>query len=176
MQHFPLRTLQTHLIILCPLEPMQWLTIDETVKESMARLVGALPSEVVLMNSLTANLHFMMSSFYRPTETRHKILIEMKAFPSDIHAVTSQILFHNLAPSESLLELAPRSGDEIILIEDIMSMLDREGESIALVLLGGVQYFTGQFFDLKEITKKAHQVNIRHKLIPMKLLFEFFCV
>jgi kynureninase len=136
-------------------EPTPWLTIDDIVMESMARVVGALPSEIVLMNSLTVNLHLMMVSFYHPTEIRHKILIEKKAFPSDVHAVVSQILHHNLDPSVSLLEIGPREGEILLRIEDIEALIAAEGDSIALVLLSGVQYYTGQLFDMGRITTAA---------------------
>lgn len=121
-------------------EPTQWLTIDDTVQESCARLVGAERHEVAAMNSLTVNLHLMMCAFYRPTATRHKILIEKKAFPSDIHAVTSQILHHNLDPASSLVEIAPRNGESTLRDEDIEAAIEREGESLALVMFSGVQY------------------------------------
>ena len=137
-------------------EPTPWLTIDDIVVESTARLVGALPSEVVIMNSLTVNLHLMMVSFYRPTATKHKILIEKKAFPSDIHAVTSQIVHHHFDPHTSLIEVGPRDGEALIRLEDIEAIIDAEGESIALVLFSGIQYYTGQLFPMQQITKAAH--------------------
>ena len=138
-------------------EPTPWLTIDDTVKASMATLVGANPSEVVLMNSLTSNLHFMMAAFFRPSAQRFKILIEKKAFPSDVHAVTSQLLHHGLDPNMALLEVAPRSGEVLLRHEDIETCLQRQGREIALVLLSGVQYYTGQFFDVARITAAAHE-------------------
>jgi len=136
-------------------EPTPWLTIDDTVTESMAKLVGANKSEVVIMNSLTCNLHLMMVSFYKPTVTRYKILIEKKAFPSDTHAVLSQIVHHNLDPSLALLEMSPREGEICLRIEDIEDVIKREGQSIALVLFCGIQYYTGQLFDMKRITNAA---------------------
>lgn len=137
-------------------EPTPWLTIDDTVKDSMAALVGAHPLEVVLMNSLTCNLHFMMASFFRPTASRFKIMIEKKAFPSDVHAVTSQLLHHGLDPAIALIEIAPRAEEVLLRQEDIDSILEQQGDSIALVLLSGVQYYTGQLFDMERITKIAH--------------------
>ncbi len=120
-----------------------------------AELVGAETSEVVVMNSLTVkNLHLMMASFYRPTKERHKILVERGAFPSDQYAVTSQIRFHGFDPASSLLELAPRDGESCMRDEDFESLIDREGSSIALILLGGVNYATGQVFDMAAIAKK----------------------
>ena len=138
-------------------EPTPWLTIDETVRDSMAALVGARPAEVVLMNSLTANLHFMMSAFFRPTSQRFKILIEGKAFPSDIHAVTSQLLLHGLDPVEALLQVYPREGEVLLASDDIKACLQQHGQSIALVLLSGVQYYSGQLFDMKSVTKWSHE-------------------
>jgi kynureninase len=136
-------------------EPTPWLTIDDIVMDSMARLVGALPSEIVLMNSLTVNLHLMMVSFYKPTAARHKILIEKKAFPSDVHAVVSQIQHHNLDPSLSLLEIGPREGETLLRMEDIEALIAKEGESIALVMFSGVQYYTGQLFNMGRISAVA---------------------
>lgn len=140
-------------------EPTPWLTIDDIVNDSMARLVGALPSEVCLMNSLTVNLHLMMVAFYRPTATRHKILIEKKAFPSDVHAVVSQIQHHNLDPAVSLIEIEPRDGEVLLRTEDIEAIIAAEGESIALVLFSGVQYYTGQLFDMGRITTAAKKMG-----------------
>ena len=130
-----------------------WMPYHRLLTEQMARLVGALPLEVVVMNSLTVNLHLMMASFYRPTRERSKILIERGAFPSDQYAVKSQILFHGFDPAQSLLELTPRDGETCQRDEDIAEVIEREGKSIALILLGGVNYATGQLFNLEAITK-----------------------
>lgn len=130
-----------------------WMLYQRLFAEQTAAVVGAEPVEVVVMNSLTVNLHLMMASFYRPTPQRHKILIERGAFPSDQYAVKSQIRFHNYDPSTSLLKLTPREGESCIRDEDIELLIDREGESIALILLGGVNYATGQFFNIPEITR-----------------------
>jgi kynureninase len=108
------------------------------------------------MNSLTVNLHLMMVSFYRPTKQRHKILIERGAFPSDQYAVQSQIYFHGFDPASSLIELTPRSGESCIHEEDIEAVIERAGENIALVMLGGVNYATGQAFDMERITRTGH--------------------
>lgn len=134
-----------------------WLDIDDTVSESMASLVGALQSEVVLMNSLTCNLHLMMISFYQPTASRFKILIEQKAFPSDYHAVVSQLQLHGYDPSSALLVLSPREGEAVIHQQDFEELMQSEGSSIALVLFSGVQYYTGQLFDVQRITALAHE-------------------
>ena len=137
--------------------PTPWLTIDETVKLSMAKIVGALPSEVVMMNTLTGNLHSMMASFYCPTDTRYKIMIEKKAFPSDIHAVKSQLLLHKQQGVDALLEVGPLSGEETLRTEEILRLIEAEGDSVALVLLSGVQYYTGQLFDMEQITLAARR-------------------
>jgi kynureninase len=126
-----------------------WMPYHELLAEPMARLVGASPTEVVTMNSLTANLHLMMASFYRPTRERHRILIEEHAFPSDDYAVESQARFHGFEPAEALLRIRPDG-------EDVSAILEREGDSIALVLLPGVQYYTGAAFDVDAITRLAH--------------------
>jgi kynureninase len=122
----------------------------------MARIVGALPTEVVMMNSLTCNIHLMMAAFYKPNNSRYQILIEKKAFPSDIQAMTSQILHHGLNPSECLIEIVPRDGEEILRIEDIEEIIHKKGNSIAIVHFSGVQYYTGQYFDIPRITATAH--------------------
>ena len=141
--------------------PTPWLTIDDMVLESMAKLVGAKSTEVVMMNSLTCNLHLMMAAFYKPIPTRFRILIEKKAFPSDLHAVTSQISFHGFDPNQALIEITPREGESCLRTEDIENAIHEAGDSLALVLFSGVQYFTGQLFDMKRITAAAHSVNAR---------------
>jgi len=125
--------------------------------EQTAQLVGAEPLEVVVMNSLTVNLHLMMVSFYRPTGKRHKIVIERGAFPSDQYAVKSQILFHGFDPQQALIELTPPEGESCLRDEDIELLIDREGNSVALILLGGVNYVTGQVFDMAGITRAGHR-------------------
>lgn len=130
-----------------------WMPYHRLLTEQTARLVGALPLEVVVMNSLTVNLHLMMASFYRPTRERNKIVIERGAFPSDQYAVRSQILFHGFDPAQSLIELTPREGEVCLRDEAIESVIEREGKSIALIMLGGVNYATGQLFNLEAITK-----------------------
>jgi kynureninase len=122
----------------------------------MSKIVGANPLEVVLMNTLTVNLHFMMIAFYKPTTTRHKILIEKKAFPSDYHAVISQIQYHGFLPETSLLEVAPREGEDCVRPEDLEALITTEGDSIALILMSGVHFFTGQLFDIPTITRLGH--------------------
>ena len=133
-----------------------WMPYHELLTNQTARLTGALPSEVVVMNTLTVNLHLMMVSFYRPTVKRHKIVIESNAFPSDRYAVKSQIKFHGYSPSRSLVELHPRDGETFLRIEDIEKVIDVEGGSIALILLGGVNYYSGQLFDMERLTRAGH--------------------
>lgn len=134
-----------------------WMPYHRLLTDQTARLVGAHPIEVVVMNSLTVNLHLMMVSFYRPTAQRHKIVIEGGAFPSDQYAVKSHIRTRGFHPEESLIELAPREGEVTIREEDIQSLINREGHLIALVMLGGVNYATGQAFDMKAITDAGHK-------------------
>ncbi|HET9679857.1 MAG TPA: kynureninase [Gammaproteobacteria bacterium] len=138
-----------------------WLPYHELVTPLTAAIVGAKPTEVVNMNSLTANLHLMMVSFYQPTKTRYKILIEKGAFPSDQYAVAAQLRFHGFDPAQGLLELAPRAGEHALRMEDIAQCLEREGDAIALVMLAGVQYYTGQAYDMAEITRLAQQKGCR---------------
>jgi len=133
-----------------------WMPYHELLTPQTARLVGAKPNEVVVMNTLTVNLHLMLVSFYRPTPARHRIAIEANAFPSDRYAVESQIRFHGFDPLESLVELQPQPGESTLRTEDIVSFLQKEGASIALVMLGGVNYYTGQAFDMAAITRAAH--------------------
>jgi kynureninase len=133
-----------------------WVPYHRLLTDQTAALVGALPSEVVVMNSLTVNLHLMMASFYRPSEQRHKILVERGAFPSDQYAVKSQLIFHGLDPRSSLLELTPRDGESCVRDEDIESVISREGDSIALIMLSGVNYVTGQVFDMAGIARAGH--------------------
>jgi kynureninase len=134
-----------------------WLPYHEFVTASLARLVGAKPVEVVAMNSLTVNLHLLMVSFYRPTSERYKIVIEKGAFPSDQYAVESQLRFHGHVKATGLIELVPREGESCLRTEDILETIDREGDSVALILLGGVNYYTGQAFDMRSITEAGHK-------------------
>lgn len=133
-----------------------WMPYHEYLTGATARLAGAEAAEVVVMNSLTVNLHLMMVSFYRPTPKRYKILIEANAFPSDQYAVKSQLRFHGYDPAEALLALPLRSGESTHHDEDIEALLAEQGASIALVLLGGVNYYSGQMFDMARIARAAH--------------------
>jgi len=133
-----------------------WMPYHRLLTEQTASLVGAKPQEVVVMNSLTVNLHLMMVSFYRPSRQRHRLVVERGAFASDQYAVKSQIVVHGYDPASSLVELTPRPGEFCIRDEDVKALIDREGESIALILLGGVNYATGQAFDMQGITQSGH--------------------
>jgi len=130
-----------------------WLRYHEFLAESGARLVGAQPDEVVHMNTLTVNLHLMMASFFRPGGARRKILIEEHAFPSDRYAVESQLRWHGLDPDECLIEASPREGEECLRDDDLVERIGREGAEIALILLPGVQYYTGQVLDMARLTE-----------------------
>jgi kynureninase len=130
-----------------------WMPYHRLLTEQTAELVGAKPLEVVVMNSLTVNLHLMMVSFYRPTNSRHKIVVERGAFPSDQYAVKSQIRFHGFDPATSLIELTPRFGEACLRDEDIESVIETQGDEIALIMMGGVNYATGQAFDMARITR-----------------------
>lgn len=133
-----------------------WMPYHEFLTEAMARVVGAKPEEVVVMNTLTVNLHLMMVSFYRPEGKRNKIVIEADAFPSDKYAVESQIRFHGLDPKDCLIELKAREGEVCLRHEDIQEIIEQEGEQISLIMLGNTNYYTGQYFDMKKISEWGH--------------------
>uniref|UniRef100_A0A8C2INW1 Kynureninase n=1 Tax=Cyprinus carpio TaxID=7962 RepID=A0A8C2INW1_CYPCA len=133
-----------------------WAWAEDTLEELMAKIVGAKPEEVVLMNGLTVNLHLLMLSFYKPSPKRYKILLEDKAFPSDHYAIESQIRLRGLDVTDSMLIIKPRQGEDTIRTEDIVSVIEREGDAIALVMLSGVQYYTGQLFNMEAITSAGH--------------------
>jgi len=134
-----------------------WYSYHETLREPTARLVGARPNEVICMNSLTVNLHLMMATFYRPTKSRNKILMEEPAFPSDTYAIKSQIVHHGFDPKEALILARPRAGEFTVRLHDIEAALKKHGEQIAVVVVGGVNFFTGQLFDIEEITSAARK-------------------
>ena len=137
-----------------------WLPYHEFLSESYSKIVGSKKSEVIAMNTLSVNLHLMMVSFYRPNEAKNKIIIEGDAFPSDIYAVESHMKHHGIDPSESLIKLRPREGEVIIRLEDIINVIEQNSESVSLIMLGGVNYYTGQLFDMKKITQVAHNHGI----------------
>jgi kynureninase len=134
-----------------------WMPYHELLAAPTAALLGALPTEVVTMNSLTVNLHLMMASFYRPTRERHRILIEDRAFPSDDYAVESHAAHRGFDPASAVVRLRPRADRAGVTMAEIAEVLEREGDSIALVLLPGVQYYTGQAFEIEAITRLAHE-------------------
>jgi kynureninase len=133
-----------------------WYSYHELFRESGARLVGAESGEVVMMNSLTVNLHLMMATFYRPTGQRTRILIDEPAFPSDLYAISSQIEHHRLDPAEHLLTVRPRPGEHLLREEDVEAALAQRGQEVALVLLNAVNFLTGQFLDVRRLTAAAH--------------------
>ena len=137
----------------------RWEHFHERLMESTARLVGAKNDEVVVMNALTVNLHLLMISFYQPNKNKNKIIIESGAFPSDQYAIDSQVKLHGLDPKNVVVELNPRNGEDSLRTEDIIQTIDSCREELSMVLMGGVNYYTGQAFDLKTITESAHSVG-----------------
>ena len=154
-----------------------WYTYHETLREPAARLVGARPNEVICMNSLTVNLHLMMATFYRPTKARFKILMEEPAFPSDTYAIKTQIAHHGFDPKEALVLARPRDGEFTVRQDDIEDLLAKQGDQIALVLMAGVNFFTGQLFDIEKITAAAQKrgcmvgIDLAHAIgnVPLTL-------
>ena len=137
-----------------------WYTYHEALREPTARLVGAKPLEVICMNSLTVNLHLMMATFYRPTKARFKILMEEPAFPSDTYAIKTQIAHHGLNPRDALILARPRNGEFTIQTEDIVDLIEKHADQLAVVMFAGVNFFTGQLFDIKRITAAAQAGGI----------------
>ena len=136
-----------------------WMSYHEYLTKSMAKIVGAKPIEVVVTNTLTTNLHLLMVSFYQPTKTKYKIVTESDAFPSDRYAVQTQLDFHGFDADKGLIEWKPRKGEELLNIEDLETILEDQGDEIALLLIGGVNYYTGQYLDLKRIAELGHAKN-----------------
>jgi kynureninase len=136
-----------------------WLPYHEFLTENMAKIVGAKPSEVVVMNTLTTNLHLMMVSFFQPTKTKYKIVVESDAFPSDKYAVESQLKFHGIDPKDGLILWKPRKGEELCRFEDLEEIMKTHGNEIALLMIGSTNYYTGQSFPLKKITELGHKYN-----------------
>lgn len=136
-----------------------WKYYHHFLTENAAKVVGAKPHEVVIMNNLTANLHLMMVSFYKPTTTRYKIMMEATAFPSDQYAMESQARFHGLNPDDAIIELKPREGEYTLRTEDIIAQIELHKDSLAMVMMGGVNYYSGQAFNMQAITQAAHQVG-----------------
>jgi kynureninase len=154
-----------------------WYPYHETVREPAARLAGAQPNEVICMNSLTVNLHLMMATFYRPAETRFKILMEEPAFPSDTYAIKTQIVHHGFDPKDALVLARPREGEFTVRQDDIEALLEKQGDEIALVLFAGVNFFTGQLFEIEKITAVAQKrgcvvgIDLAHAIgnVPLAL-------
>lgn len=136
-----------------------WLPYHEIFPKQLSKIVGCKENEVVVMNSLTVNLHLLMVSFYRPTKERYKIICEARAFPSDQYAFESQARYHGLNPDDAVIEVSPRDGEHTLRTEDIVETIKEHGDSVAVVLFGGVNYYTGQLFNMKTITEAAHSVG-----------------
>ncbi len=136
-----------------------WLSYHEMFPKQLSKIVGALPEEVVVMNQLTVNLHILLTTFYRPTKTRFKIICEAKAFPSDQYALESQVRLHGFDPAEAIIEVSPRAGEFLIRNVDILSTIRHVNQSAVLVIFGGVNYYSGQVFNMKSITEAAHSVG-----------------
>ena len=136
-----------------------WMPYHEIFPKQLSAIIGCRENEVVVMNSLTVNLHLLMVSFYRPTKTRYKIICEAKAFPSDQYAFETQAKYHGFNPGDAVIEVSPREGEYTLRKEDIISAIHQHGDSVAVVLFGGVNYYTGQLFDMKAITEAAHAVG-----------------
>ena len=137
----------------------RWENFHERLIENTARLVGAQPSEVIVMNALTVNIHLLLVSFYQPNENRKKIIIEEGTFPSDQYAIKSQIKFHGFDPQDTLIELSPRKGEDTLRTKDILAAVRDINEELATIILGGVNYYTGQAFDMQSITKAGHKAG-----------------
>lgn len=165
-----------------------WMPYHEILTQQTAQVVGALPEEVVVTHSLTTNLHLLMVSFYQPTQKRYKILCEAKAFPSDQYALQSQVKFHGLDPKEALIQIAPREGEHTVRMEDVQSLIEQHADEIALIMIGGVNYYTGQLWDMESITRWGHDAgaivgfdlahaagNIHLKLHEWKVDFAAWC-
>ena len=154
-----------------------WVSYHEILTPASAEIVGANESEVVCMNSLTTNLHLLFVSFYQPTQQRFKIISEAKMFPSDRYLLETQVKHHGFEPDDAIIEVAPREGEHLIREEDILAAIDEHKDELALVFFGGVNYFTGQLFDMEKLTEAAHSVgalagfDLAHAVgnIPMKL-------
>src|SRR5438067_2716627 len=137
-----------------------WYSYHEVLREPMARLVGSKPLEVICMNSLTVNLHLMMATFYQPTKSRFKVLMEDPAFPSDSYAIKTQIRHHGLDPKDALVLASPRKGEFTVRTEDVVDLIEKNRDTLAIVMIAGVNFFTGHLFDIPTITKAAQKHGI----------------
>jgi kynureninase len=136
-----------------------WVSYHEFFNDHLSKIVGAKPSEVVAMNQLTVNLHVLLTAFYKPTTQRYKIICEAKAFPSDQYALASQVELHGFTKEEAIIEIAPNEGEYLISTEKILATIEAHKNDLAVVMMGGVNYFTGQLFDIEKITKAAHNAG-----------------
>lgn len=136
-----------------------WMHFHDKLTNPLSKIAGCLPEEIAVMNSLTVNLHLMMAGFYRPTSQRYKIICEAKAFPSDQYVFASQVLWHSLKPEDVIVEVKPREGEYLLRTEDIVSIIEQHAEETALVLFSGINYYTGQYFNIKTITEAAHKAG-----------------
>jgi kynureninase len=136
-----------------------WLDYHDQFVGPLGQIAGALPSEIAVMNGLTVNLHLMLSSLYRPDKKRFRIIMEEGAFPSDRYAVVTQLQFHGIDPKEGLVEIGPRAGEKLIVLQDLEAAMHRYRDSLSLILIGGINYYSGQLFDIKALTRCAHQVG-----------------
>lgn len=136
-----------------------WMPYHEIFPKQLSQIVGCQENEVVVMNQLTVNLHLLMVSFYRPTKERYKIICEAKAFPSDQYAFETQARYHGFNPADAVIEVSPREGEHTLRTEDILATIQQHGDTVAVVLFGGINYYTGQMFDMKAITDAAHAVG-----------------
>lgn len=136
-----------------------WMPYHEIFPRQLSKIVGCKDNEVVVMNQLTVNLHLLMVTFYRPTKQRYKIICEAKAFPSDQYAFETQAKYHGFNPTDAVIEVSPREGEYTLRTEDIVSIIKQHGDSVAVILFGGVNYYTGQLFDMNTITDAAHAVG-----------------
>src|SRR5437899_4256826 len=137
-----------------------WCSYHEALREPTARLVGALSLEVICMNSLTVNLHLMMATFYRPTKSRFKVLMEEPAFPSDTYAIKTQLIHHGLDPKDALVLAHPRKGEFTVRTEDILDLIDEHADHLSVVIMGAVNFFTGQLVDIEKVTAAAQKHGI----------------
>ncbi len=137
-----------------------WFSYHEIFPKLLSPILGSRPAELAVMNQLTVNLHLLMVSFYRPSKQRYRIICEGGAFPSDQYALESQARFHGFDPGDAIVEVFPREGEHILRIEDIVSTIEEYSDSVALVLFGGINYYTGQLLDMKSITEAAHRAGV----------------
>jgi kynureninase len=137
-----------------------WYSYHDFFPKKLSKIMGCKPHEIVVMNQLTVNIHLLMASFYKPTAKKYKLICEAKAFPSDQYAMASQVLFHGFDPEKSIIEIAPRQGEHEVRTEDIISVIKQHEHELAILFFGGINYYSGQVFDIRAITKAAHEANV----------------